>query len=150
MHLMSGRSKIIFQGVKFFWKTRTAFDVTIVDHELHNATEVILFDIAAAMESPSIYINSAILGSKLEHDDFEVQKNFAALNSVPITDKFIDGIVEKAKTDYIMKHLVIAEYSVEGNAFVFHFEFDAEGFDCICVQPETLVPHKSSHHQQLM
>lgn len=143
--------QFVFQGAKFFWKTRNTMDVTIVYHEHHNVTEVIMFDISLGKEAPRIYINTEALESNVEQNEIEVLQNFATMNNVPISDKFLVGIANKAKADYILKRLVITEYSLEARLVVVSLHSELKGLNCRCVPPDaTLVPYKTGYHQRLM
>lgn len=146
-------TKIIFQGVKFYWRTRNTIDVTVVEHEEQTTTEIVLFDPSLGGESPRIYLSSPVLFSKLDHDDIELQLSFAKRNCVPITEKFMDTIMNKAKSDFILNRLVITEYSVELKKVVVSFQLS--GVDCdsaglICEKPQVFEPFKTVHHQTLM
>lgn len=150
---MSVTTKLIFQGVKFYWRTRNTIDVTMVDHVELNLTEIILFDPSLGKEAPRIYLSSSVLYSKLDHDDIEYQLSFAKTNCVPITEKFIDGIVNKAKSEYILNRLQITEYSVERKIVILTFQFsgiDCDNDDLIATTPEAFEPFKTVHYQQLM
>lgn len=150
---MSGDTKLIFQGVKFYWKTRNTLDVTIADHVDCNTTEIVLYDPSLGIEAPRIYLSSSALFAKLDHDEIEYQLSFAKRNCLPITEKFIDGIVNKAKSEYMLKRLVIVEYSVEAKIVVVEFQgkgISSDSSDPLCEKPASCVPYQAVHYQQLM
>lgn len=150
---MSVETKVIYQGVKFYWRTRNSVDVIIVEHGQLNTTELVLFDPALGREAPRIYLSSPVLLTKLDHDNIELQLSFAKRNSVPITEKFLDGIMNKAKSDFILSHLVITDYSAELKTVVVSFQFSDMEYDCghlICEKSVMLEPYKPIHFQSLM
>lgn len=150
---MEAGTRMIFQGVKFYWRTRNTIDVAIVEHVHHGTTEVILFDPALGREAPRIYFSTDVLYALLDHDDFELQLSFAKRNSVPITEKFIDVMMNKAKSDFILNRLVITEYSVEYKKVVVSFQrsgMDVESPGLICDKSEALEPFKTVQYQTLM
>lgn len=108
---MKGETKIIFQGVKVYLKAKLA--VTVVEHLDYEITEVIMHDAIMDTEAPRIYFRSSVLFAQLEINDIEKQLKVAVQNGLSITDKFIDDIVSKSKTDFILSRLAITTYSAE-------------------------------------
>lgn len=148
-----GATKLIFQGVKFYWRTRNTIDVTIVEHTEQDVTEVILFDPALGTEAPRVYLSTPVLYTKLDQEDFELQLSFAKRNSVPITEKFIDGMMNQAKSDFILNRLVITEYVVDLRRVVVSLQLscvDVGADGLVCEKPAVLEPLKTVHYQTLM
>lgn len=157
-------TNLVYQGINYHWGTSNTIDVTIVDHVGHNITEVIPYEPTFGTESPRIYLRTAVLCFKLDHDDIERQLGCAKRTGVPATQKFIDDLVRRAKCDYILQHLAIAEFSLEQNTVLVKFQSSVVGAedgdlqneqptffgDLICDKPELLVPYKAIHSQTSM
>lgn len=145
--------KVIFQGLKFYWRTRNAIDVTIVDHFQQNLTEVILYEPTLGKESTRICLRTTVLLSKLNHDDIALQLSFAKRNGAAMADRIRDGVLNKAKSDFILNRLVITEYDLELKKVLVSFQLesiDVEAKDLLCGYPMDFVPFKTIHRRAAM
>lgn len=150
----------IFQGVKFFWRTRNSLDIIIVEHKSFNVTELIAYEPTIDREAPRVYLNTAVLFTKIDHAAVDAQVSFAKRNNVPHTEEWIEGIYNKAKADYLLNRLFITDFSsddklikVEIQISSIEVEADAEAVDktsLLCARPTELRPFHSSHYATLM
>lgn len=62
-----------YEGSKTFWKTRTNLEILILSHAKHNCLELIAFDPEKGVEAPHIYINAALLVSKLDQNEIKLK-----------------------------------------------------------------------------
>lgn len=150
---MSANVTVVFQGVKFYWRTRNTIDVTIVEHAEQDLTEIVLFDPALGKEAPRIYLSSTALYTKLDHDSIEYHISFANRNNVPVTEKFVTETVNKAKSDFLLSRLVITEYSTKSKIMTVALQDNKErGIVAILVRekPPYLLPYSAVQPEQLM
>jgi len=143
---MSETNHLIFQGSKFFWRTRNNIDVTIVGHNHLATTEVIAFEPALNIESERIYLNSTILYSMVNQAEIEAKFSFAKQNNVPHTTKFEAEVVNGAISNYVLNRLVIKDYSKEENLFAVQLQI-ADCNDLVCAKPAELLPFTTKHHK---
>lgn len=150
---------VIYQGNKFFWRSRITIDVTIVEHRKLNIIEVITFDAAMNKESERIYLNSSILSTKIDHCDVETKLSFAKQNDVPHSEEFVNSVLHRATADYIVNRLAIASYSIETKSIEVILEFNFRDRDLefgganinqlICEKPAVLVSYRSINQRIL-
>lgn len=143
---------IIYQGSKFYWRTRNNIDVAIVSHTALSITEVIAYEPALDVEAEHIYLDSTILYSKLNQVDIEAKFSFAKQNNVPHTAQFELDVMARAISDYILSRLLIKSCSKEEKLFSVQLQVDgAEPHtsvkDLVCNKPEELVPYEMKHHK---
>ena len=156
---MSNNEKIsiVFQGSKFFWRTRNSIDVTIVQHNNIDVTEIIAYEPSIDIEAGRIYINSAILHARLDQAEIEGKFSFAKQNNVPISTAFITSVTNHAITDYILSRLLISKFSKEESQFEIKLEFSARDLDpalggrpidgLLCVQDGEIQPYVTKKHK---
>lgn len=147
----------VFQGVKFFWRTRNSLDIIIMEHTDSNITELIAFEPTIDKESPRIYMDSSVLHSKIDHASIEAQLSFAKRNNVPITEEWISAITNKAKADFLLSRLVIVEFGQETRSIEVILQvptIDAEHGDdpkpLLCEKPAELKPFRAAHQATLL
>ena len=139
---------LIFQGSKFFWRTRNNIDVAIVSHNDLATTEVIAYDPTLNKESERIYLNSNILYSMMNQAEIEAKFSFAKQNDVPHTAKFVADVVNDAISHYLLNRLFIKAYSKEDIRFAVQLQFSGPSCDhVVCSKPAELLPYTLKHHQ---
>eukprot|EP01032_Pedospumella_encystans_P025821 gene25821-29172_t len=154
---MEGGSVVIYQGSKYFWKTRNSIDVIIVKHKIENVLEIIAYEPALDVEAPRLHLDTKILSSKLDREAIAAKMCLAKQNNVPHTEQFVEGVVNGATSEFILNRLFIKQYSKEERIFEIQLQFtcsdreDANGADTLdkllCDQPASLCPHHIRHHK---
>jgi carbonic anhydrase len=149
--------EIAFDGTKFYWRTRNTVDVVIVHHKDCNTFEVIIYEPTLDKEAPRIYLNEKILMPKVDHNEIDSKLSFAKRNSLPLTEKFVSGIVNKSVSDFILNRLLIKELVASEKIFLVDFRIDENEImirpdfsELICARPEALRPHQTKHFKHLM
>jgi len=152
-------SPIIFQGSKFFWRTRKTIDVTIVEHKGKDITEIIAYEPSLDQESPRIYLNSTILHGFLDQEAITAKLSFAKQNNVPHTATFLRNTFSAATVEFILNHINMTEYSMDMKTFAVevllrcHGVKGEDGCDrvakLVCSAPEGLVPHETKHFKRV-
>lgn len=143
-------SSLLFQGSKFFWRTRNNIDVAIVSHVDSKTTEVIAYEPVLDVEAERIYLNSEVLSSVLNQTEIEAKFSFAKQNNVPHTTQFESDVVTRAISDFVLNRLVIKEFSKEENRFTVQLHnvtLDASTNDLLCPKPAELSPYIIKHHK---
>lgn len=136
---MKADTRVIFQGEKAYLKAKLA--VTVVEHLDCEVTEVIMHDASLGTEAPRIYFSSPALFSQLKMDDIEEQLSVANQNGLTINDKFVDGVVSKSKSEFILSRLSITTYSVESKKVCITFQMsdvNCVGGALLCEKPASL------------
>ena len=142
-------SSVIFDGAKFFWRTRNNVDILIVEHKAHEIFELIFYAPSFNVEAPRIYIDSKILMTKVDNDGIEAKLSFAKGNGVPLTEKFYAGVVHKVVSDYIMSRIIMKEFSTEEKKIVIELtNGDVSGV--LNKKPELVEEHKTKNYHRLM
>ncbi len=154
---MEGGSAVIYQGSKYFWKTRNSIDVIVVSHKIEQVIEVIAYEPGLDVEAPRVYLNSKVLLSKLDQEAINAKMSLAKQNNVPHTDQFIEGVMNGATSVFILNRLFIKQFSKEERIFEIQLQFtfsdndgqsDADTMDMLlCDKPVALCPHKIRHHK---
>ena len=155
----TGKSSVVFQGSKFFWRTRNSIDVTIVQHDKANIIEIIAYEPSIDVEAERIYLNSTLLNDRLDHVEIEGKFSFAKQNNVPISTAFITSVTNHAITDYILTRLLISKFSKEESQFEIKLEFSSRDTDpalggqpldgLFCGKAEELNPFETKKHKIL-
>lgn len=153
------KNTVVFQGSKFFWRTRNSIDVTIVQHDKTNTTEIIAYEPSIDVEAERIYLNSTLLQGRLDQVEIEGKFSFAKQNNVPISTAFISSVMNHAITDYILTRLLISKFSKEEAQFEIKLEFSARDTDptqggqpldgLFCTKGEELTPFETKNHKLL-
>ncbi len=153
---MSASSDVIvlLDGSKTFWKTRNYLKILIINHVKLSCLEVIAYDPADGIEYPRIYLDTALIATKLDQE--LIEQSYAtkkeALNRKKIT-KSRDELLNEIQTHMIMQFAYVRVNlnadSPDGKTFVnLQPSFDdimVEGIDCEKIdvereKPDDLVP----------
>lgn len=148
---------VIFQGSKFFWRTRNTVDVTIIEHQALKMTEIVCYEPSIDLESSRVYLDSVILSGRVDHAQIEEKMSFAKRNNVPLTEKFVSDVAHQATADYILNRLFQTEFSVDSKNFEIAFQLNfrdvvIEASDnnkerLIRERPFELAPFDTFHHR---
>ena len=154
-------AECIFEGSKFFWRTRNNIDINIIAHTSTNTSsdvcvyEVVLYEPAIDTEASRTYIDGKVLISMLNNEEIEEQVSFAKRNNIPITNQFLVGLQNKSIIEFIKSRINIDKFIQEENiieASVHFSETDlAAGIlDNVVVEKhEGLQPFVGKHHKLL-
>jgi hypothetical protein len=156
-----GSVSVVYDGTKFYWRTRNTIDVCIVQHTPVGVLEVIAYDPSFNAEAPRIYIDLKVFTSKISQTEIDSKLSFAKRNNVPLTEKFVRGVHDTMYSEFILNRLVLKEYSLDEKKMVVELSFTAGDLEAekndhipvrslVCDRPEQLVPHKTSHHRLIM
>jgi hypothetical protein len=147
---------VIFDGNKFYWRTRNTVDVIITEHKYCNAFEIVVYEPTLDKEAPRIYLDAALLLSKVHECDIDSKISFANRNHVSITEGMVHHIMNKAISDYILNRLIIKEFSVEELVIIAEFQYLPSDTDMgditklIRSKPAVLVPYITRHYKHLL
>ncbi len=155
---MERGSSVIYQGSKYFWKTRNSIDVIVVSHKIEQVIEVIAYEPGLDVEAPRIYLDSKGLLCKLDQEAINAKMSLAKQNNVPHTDQFIEGVMNGATSAFILNRLFIKQCSKEERIFEIKLQFSSSDSDgqngtdgmmdlLLCDKPAALCPHKIRHHK---
>ena len=150
---------VVYQGSKLFWRTRNTIDVSIVEHDRWNITEVIAYEPSINLEAARIYLNSSILRTKLDQVEIDSKFSFAKQNNVPISTEFTDSVMNRAITDFILSRLIISEFVRDEGRFEISLVFrDGDQADSVggnnigelvCAKPAELPPYQTKNQKLL-
>ena len=152
-------AECIFEGSKFFWRTRNNIDINIIAHTTGGDVcvyEVVLYEPAIDTEASRIYLDGKVLTSMLNNDEIEEQVSFAKRNNIPITNQFLVGLQNKSIIEFIKCRITIDKFIQEEKiieASVHFSETDlAAGIlgTVVVEKPEGLQPFVGKHHKLLM
>ena len=122
--------RLLFRGIKTFWKTKSYLDLAIIEHVEHGIFEVIAFDPALRKHAPRLHINIKVVHDVLNHCGF---------NKEGIEEGFTAAV-----TTFLFNHIFIAEYrptskiiNVDVQA-IFHAERSANNCVFIVDRPISL------------
>jgi hypothetical protein len=157
----AGTVIVVYDGTKFYWRTRNTIDVCIVEHEAAGVFEVIAYDPSFNAEAPRIYIDRSVLSHKINHAEIESKLSFAKRNNVPLTDKFVRGVHDTVYSEFILNRLLLKDYSPVEKCMTIELNFTAGDLEAekkdkvpvrsiLCDCPAPLVPHKTPHHRLIM
>jgi len=150
---------VVYQGSKFFWRTRNTVDVTIVNHTNSNTTEIICYEPTIDAEATRIYLDSSMLRVKIDQEVEDAVANYAKQhNIVSHNDKFVRDVINKAAADYILNRLFLVHFSKELRSFTIQVQFNFRDRDLeyggdsidrmILSKPaETITAHQPQHHR---
>jgi hypothetical protein len=149
--------EVAFDGTKFYWRTRNTVDVVIAHHKNCKTFEVIVYEPTLDKEAPRIYLNEDILMTKVDNNEIESKLSFAKRNNVPLTEKFVSGIVNKAVSDFVLNRLLIMELVASEKKFVMKLRIDENEImmqpdfgELVCSPPEALSLHQTKHFKHLL
>jgi hypothetical protein len=153
----SDACEVAFDGTKFYWRTRNTVDVVIAHHKYCKTFEVIIYEPTLDKEAPRIYLNEEILIPKVDHNEIDSKLSFVKRNCVPLTEKFVSGIVNKAVSDFVLNRLIIKELVASEKIFLVDFRIDENEImiqpdfsKLICARPEALLLHHTKHFKHVM
>ena len=140
---------VIFEGVKFFWRSRNTIDVWIVEHKSFNLYELIAYEPSMDKEAPRIYISSKELLEKVGNDEIESKLSFAKRNNVPLTEIFVASVVNKVIADYVLNRILMKEFLMEEKKITIELRLDY-GEVVLREKPEELEEHRTTHYKKLL
>ncbi len=141
---MDSAPRIIYQGGKFYWKTRNTIDITLVEHPASDVLEIVTYDPMLDREAARLYLDSKAVVAKVDHQDIEKKLLAAQLNSISLNEKHF---THKAVFDLVASRLLVAEFSLPERRMVValngndKFEVD---------KPAGLAPFQSPHYRTLL
>lgn len=130
-------SKVVFEGSKFFWKSRNTIDVWIIEHGFYEVFEIILYDPALNIEADRMYLSRNVLLKRLNPQEVDNQLSFAMRNSVALTETYLTGLNQRVIADYVLARLHLEQYSCQEHIFSMRWNFMAS--DVAWEQVEPLV-----------
>jgi predicted transport protein len=162
----SSKVEIIFQGAKCFWRTRNTVDLMIIHHVGLNVLEVVTYEPSFDKEAPRLYLDNAVLESKIDQSEVEEKLRAAKepilrRHEVPNAEKLLKEIVTNTKVAYVLNRLFITEFSVENKVIKVELQFNFRDHDdahntgtdvsaVTCQRPPDLVQYKSPHYHTLL
>ena len=136
--------RIIFQGVKFYWKTRNTVDILLVEHPSLHVMEIVTYDPMLDREAARIYVDSKAVVARLDHRDIEKQVHATRSNSLDLNE---EHFTHKAALDLLTSHLVITDYSIPERRIV----VSLNGTEKLTVEkPASLAAFQSPHFHTLL
>lgn len=107
----TGKS-IIYDGNKYFWRTRSNVEVKIIDHPSVNCLEVVNFNIDAYAESSRIYLDKALLYSRLNKEDIDVKvsakrEEYTRQRKRVANEEIVEQIQKELVSAYVLARLSI-------------------------------------------
>ena len=156
MALQAESVQCIFDGTKFFWRTRTNLDVCIIEHNKYDIYEVIIYEPSCDIETPRIYLNGKVLRSKVEKYEVDSKLSFATRNNLPLTEKFVIGVINKCIADFLMNRINILKFVSEEMHIDVEIQFSqldiALGImePLFCNKPDDLIPYTTKHYKTVM
>ena len=142
-------TSVVFDGAKFFWRTRNTVDILIIEHKTLEIFELIVYDPSFDVEAPRIYIDSKTLMSKVDNEEIESKLSFAKRNGVPLTENFVAGVVNKVVSDYLMSRIIMKEYLTEEKKILVDLT-NGDVCGVLNEKPEAVEEYKTKHYQRLM
>jgi hypothetical protein len=130
-------AKVLFEGTKTFWKTKSSVNLTIVEHHGHDVIEIVAYEPAMHVEAPRLYLEIGRIIPLLDQEAGLLDENDAALAT--------------AISNFIFNRLRIAEYLPTSKVFVVDIQrgFGAKEqgvhFQLSVERPVDLVRHSVSH-----
>jgi hypothetical protein len=110
---MSEKIEQIFEGVKFYWRSRTTIDITMVEHLNHKVIEIITYEPNINKEGSRIYIDAEVLRARMDQSIVDEQVTFALRNQIALTEEFVHGLTKTLEADYLLERFLMTEYSLE-------------------------------------
>lgn len=141
----------IFDGVKFFWRTRTTIDILIVKHLAQNVIEIITYEPIIDKEADRIYIDAEVLSARIDTSVVDEQVSFALRNQIALNEEFVHGLTKTLEADYILERFFITNYDIEKSILNVAVQFtncdmtNPEVKLLFCAKPDELIPHEVEH-----
>ena len=142
-------TSVVFEGAKFFWRTRNTVDILIIEHKTHEIFELIVYDPSFDVEAPRIYIDSKTLMSRVDNEEIESKLSFAKRNGVPLTENFVAGVVNKVVSDYLLSRIIMKEYLTEEKKFLVDLT-NGDVCGVLNEKPQLVEEYETKHYQRLM
>ena len=148
--------RCIFDGTKFFWRSRTNLDVCIIEHGEVGVYEIIFYEPSCDVEARRVYIDQKLLRAKLDDEDIDSKLSFAKRNNVPLTEKFVASVVDKSITDYLLNRIKINQHIPEEKVLDVDIKFsDLDSLtgtteSIFLLKPINLIPYRTKHHKLLL
>lgn len=141
---MASDPRTIFQGVKFFWRTRNTVDITLVEHSSLNAIEIVTYDPMLDREAARLYVDNRAVIARLDHQDIDKQVHAAQLNSLDLNE---EHFTHKAAFNFWTSHLLVTEFSLPERKMVMALN----GIETLQIEkPQGLAPFQSPHFHTLL
>lgn len=142
-------AEVIYEGSKFFWRTRNTVDIVVVLHAELQILEIVAYEPNLDVEAPRIYLNRNILDSMLDQNEINAKIRFAQQNNVPTTERFVQGLWNTAINDFLLPRVGV--HFSEDNSF--HAEVQLRTAELntglICLKPVCLQPYPVKHYRQI-
>ena len=148
--------RCIFDGTKFFWRSRINLDVCIVEHGDVGVYEIIFYEPSCDVEAPRVYLDQKLLCAKLDDEDIDSKLSFAKRNNVPLTEKFVASVVDKSIADYLLNRIKINQHIPQEKVLDVVVKFsDLDSLtgctkSLFLVKPNDLIPYRTKHHKLLL
>lgn len=128
-------AKILYRGVKTFWKTKNSIEFVLLEHTGCDVLEIVAFEPVLCVEAPRIYLDKRLLCPLLPTPPRAGSKTSE------------EGIV--AISTFVFNHLYISKFLPISKHFevVVRREYEAreqkERFELMMNRPVALVPYPS-------
>lgn len=148
--------QVIFEGNKFFWRTRKTIDLWFIEHKDWSVLEILSYEPMLDIESKRLYLNLSVLLEKIGRDEIENKISFAIRNNVPVTDKFVEGVRNTAIRDYVLDRLNLEAFSGKECTIQMGWQckpgdIESGEVDNLFVdKPPQLLPYQTKHHKVIM
>lgn len=155
--------KVLFDGSKNFWRTRTSIDVVVALHTIHNCIEIVAFNPTLFLKAPRIYANFSTLKSHLDPVAINESLNQMKETATRLKKLFnlkdaTTQILSELSLEYIFKRLDFARdctrenFRMELKVFSGDHSIDVDGqsaLDCVITCPQLLIPVTVDHKAKL-
>lgn len=144
---------MIYEGSKSLWKSRTNIEIFIADHLSLKCWEIISYNSTIGVESERIYINSALLSSKVDPNELEEKmmakkEVFARQKKSFSADLLLQEVTTTIMINYIISRINMPNDLPIGTFKVILFQFSGDlliednsnRLDIIVEKPEKLEP----------
>lgn len=144
--------KQIFEGSKFFWRTRNTVDVLIVEHKAFDVFEVITYEPTVDKEGSRIYLTGWVVRAEVDHHEINNKLSFAMRNNVPMTEKFVESVHSEAISIFVLQRLAVAVLNIEDGQFEMKWNPSSADLvpNLIVPCPAGLEPHITKHSKFVM
>ncbi len=149
------QNRIIYEGSKTFWKTRSNIDFCIVHHIDHDCLEIVAYNSSTQVEAQRLYVNflhilKKLLNQEVFHDDVLKEKELAIRRRTYFD---IIGVENKVSDEFIVQYILSRVNIKLNSVLVGKTEiFLQPGFDDVVMfntnkieaeidKPDNLVPH---------
>jgi hypothetical protein len=130
-------AKVLFEGTKTFWKTRSSVNVTIVEHHGHDVVEVVAYEPTLQVEAPRLYLEIGRVISFLEQETELLEENDAALASA-----ISNFVFNRLRISVYLPTSKVLEVDIQRG---FGSREQGVDFQVTAERPVDLVPYSVSH-----